>query len=53
MAEKFSFLKSFLLHVGDTFTGTDTLANFFKQCLFRINLGRWKHILAWKFHAKR
>ena len=44
MAEKFRFLKRFHLRVGDTFTGTDTSANFFKQCLFRINLGRWKHI---------
>jgi hypothetical protein len=44
MAEKFRFLKRFLLHVGDTFTGTDTSANFFQQCLFTINLGKWKHI---------
>ena len=31
VAEKFRFLKLFHLHVGDTFTGTDTSARFFKQ----------------------
>jgi hypothetical protein len=45
MGGKFSFLKPFLLRVGDTFAGTDTSSNLFKQCLFRINVGRWKHTL--------